>query len=251
MTAEKFFEISKDIIAIDLFLYLKKHNTFIISDMHIGYEESLNSKGILIPKRNYDDLVLRIEKSLNYVIKNYNLKKIDNIVLNGDLLHDFNKVPFKVKQKLSEFIELLSSYSNLIIIEGNHDKVLKFILKRNTIYKKIIFEDILIIHGDKIIDDFENYSKIKTIIMGHEHPAVSISSGYRSEIFRCFLKGKYDSKNIIITPSCNLSNEGSDVLSGKLLSPYLKKNSDFLNFQAFVIGEEIFDFGKLKKLKKL
>ncbi|HYD02770.1 MAG TPA: metallophosphoesterase [Alphaproteobacteria bacterium] len=261
-TDERLFEISDGIIAIDLFLYIPKHNVFIISDIHVGYEESLNKQGILIPRSNYDDLVLRIEKAINCILKNYNLEKIDKIVINGDLLHEFSKINIHVKDKLKKFVKFISTYAEPVILEGNHDKVLKFILSDVKINHNIIFDDILITHGDKIISESEeDYKKIKTVIIGHEHPAVSLKSGYRSEKFKCFLKGKYasgnfvsalslknHSKELIVMPSCNILIEGTDVLLDRLLSPYLKNNKHLPDFEAFIVEDKIYDFGKLRKL---
>ena len=67
------------IIAEDLFLYLEKHEVFIISDIHLGYEESLNKEGILIPRYNYSDLTIRIEKAIHRIYSNgYKIKYIIN-----------------------------------------------------------------------------------------------------------------------------------------------------------------------------
>jgi len=52
---------------------------------------------------------------------------------------------------------------------------------------------------------------------------------------------------LIVTPSCNMLIEGTDILKDKLLSPYLKNIEDF---EVFIIEDKIYDFGKIKKLKK-
>ena len=43
-------EIAKGIEIIDLGLYIKKHKLLVFADFHIGYEESLNKQGVLIPR---------------------------------------------------------------------------------------------------------------------------------------------------------------------------------------------------------
>jgi putative SbcD/Mre11-related phosphoesterase len=88
-----------------------------------------------------------------------------------------------------------------------------------------------------------------TIIIGHEHPAVSLVSGSRTERYKCFLKGKFSRKDLIVTPSCNMLIEGTDILKEKLLSPILK-NVDLKNFEAYIVEDKIYDFGKVKDLNK-
>ena len=102
----------------------------------------------------------------------------------------------------------------------------------------------LILHGHKIpkID-----KKIKQIIIGHEHPAVSLDDGIKKEIFKCFLKGSYKNRELIVLPSFNLINEGSDVLNEDFLSPFLK-NADIETFKVFIASpEKTYDFGNLER----
>jgi len=239
-------ELLNGIIAEDLFIYLPEHKIFVISDIHIGYEESLNRQGILIPRNNYNDLLLRLEKTLEG-IKKKNI--IEKIVINGDLIHEFGKISKKEKDLINRFVKFLSDYGSVILIEGNHDKALKYFVNEKIILKdSLVLGEILIIHGDKTISK-DLLKKIKTIIIGHEHPAITITSGSRVEKYKCFLKGKYEHKDLIVMPSCNLFIEGTDVLREKMLSPLLK-NNNILNFEAYIVEDKIYDFGKIKNLIK-
>jgi putative SbcD/Mre11-related phosphoesterase len=237
-------ELLKNIIAEDLFLYLLEHKTFIVSDIHIGYEESLNRRGILIPRYNYNDLILRMERAIEKIRKKYVIEKI---IINGDIIHEFGKISKKEKDLTNKFINFLSEYGQIFIIEGNHDKILKYVINKNTeIVNNIVLGKILVIHGDKIISK-DLLKKVETIIIGHEHPAVSIQSGSRIEKYKCFLKGKYEHKNLIVTPSCNILVEGTDILRERLLSPLLKK-VNLKNFEAYIVEDKVYDFGKIKNL---
>jgi uncharacterized protein len=234
------------IIAEDLFLYLPEYQTFILSDVHIGYEESLNRQGILIPRNNYNDLLLRLEKTLERIKK---IDVIKKIVINGDLIHEFGKVSKKEKDLTNKFIGFLSGYAEVSLIAGNHDAALKYFIKDDIkIMEKIVLGDILIVHGDKVMPK-NSLKNVTKIIIGHEHPAVCITSGSRVEKYKCFLKGKYERKDLIVMPSCNLFIEGTDVSREKLLSPFLKKNN-ILNFEAYIVEDKIYDFGKIKNLIK-
>jgi hypothetical protein len=237
-------EILKGMVVEDLFLYLSEYNTFILSDVHIGYEESLNRQGILIPRNNYKDLQLRLERALENVKKKDIIKRI---IINGDIIHEFGKVSRNEKELTRKFIGFLSKYAEVIIIEGNHDKALKYVLEQDiSIVEKIVLGKIVIVHGDRILSK-ESLRDIDVIIIGHEHPAVSITSGARTEKFKCFLKGKFERKNLIVMPSCNLFIEGTDVLCERLLSPFLK-HTNISAFEVYVIEDKIYDFGKIRNL---
>ena len=60
----------------------------------------------------------------------------------------------------------------------------------------------LVLHGDSLLFRKE-LKKAKRIVIGHEHPAVSLKEGPRGEQFKCFLKGKYKGRNLIVQPSFN------------------------------------------------
>jgi len=88
--------------------------------------------------------------------------------------------------------------------------------------------------------------EVKRIIIGHEHAAVTLKEGPRVEKFKCFLKGKWKGKELIVMPSMNPVTEGTDVLQAELLSPYLNQKLD--NFEVFIVADEIMPFGKLGNL---
>ena len=158
----------------------------------------------------------------------------------------------------------------IILIKGNHDtilgpiaqkrnvKVLDYYLIKNSkvpILKKSIIKksfkkikdnkNILVTHGDKI-PNIKLLNEVSTIIIGHEHPAVSIKEGPRVELFKCYLAGKWKNKDLIAQPSFNLVVEGTDVLKEEILSPFLHQNLG--NFNVFVVADKVYGFGKLKNL---
>ena len=99
--------------------------------------------------------------------------------------------------------------------------------------------------GDEIPNK-ELLKDVSTIIIGHEHPAVSIKEGPRAELFKAFLVGKWKKYNLIAQPSFNLVVEGTDVLKEKVLSPFLKNN--LRNLNAVVVGDKLYGFGKVREL---
>jgi putative SbcD/Mre11-related phosphoesterase len=234
-------KIDKSIQILDLTLYLRKHKTLILADSHIGYEEALNKQGVLIPRTYFNDLLKRIEPILKKT-------KPETIIINGDVKHEFGKISEQEWRHTLRFIDFLNKYcKNLILIRGNHDKVLGPIAEKRkiTIADEVILDDILIMHGNKKI---KIPGKIKTIIIGHEHPAVVLKQGAREERYKCFLKGKYKRKTLIVMPSFKLLAEGINILSERKISPYLKQ--DLSNFEIWIVEDKVYYFGKLKNLSK-
>ena len=170
------------------------------------------------------------------------------IIINGDLKHEFGSISSQEwRETLAVLDFLMKSSENLILIKGNHDTILGPIAKKKNIriVNHFLTGETLILHGNKLPGKSLE-TKAKTIIIGHEHPALSIRDGGRSEKFKCFLLGKWKRKNLIVQPSFNPITEGTDVLSEKTLSPFLKGGAK--NFEAFVVADTIYPFGKLKNI---
>jgi|SRR3989344_4838552 len=237
-------EICKGVKALDL--ALKVDSCLIISDVHIGYEESLNRQGILLPRFQFPEIIKRLEK-----IFSLSGKKFSKIIINGDLKHDFGTISEQEWRNILKLIDFLRRHcEEVIIIKGNHDSSIKPIADKRGVRiadKEVIqtkHGKILVTHGDKIPPDAKDYS---AIIIGHEHPAISLRKGQRAETYKCYLAGKYKKSILIVQPSINLINEGTDIMKEKLLSPFLKQN--LCEFSVFVVEDRIYDFGKLKNLK--
>lgn len=234
-------EIYKGIKVIDLCLYIENYKTLVIADMHLGYEESLNKKGVLIPRSQFKNIYERLSKILGSI-------EIQTVVITGDLKHEFGVINDSEWKNILRIIDLfLLHCKKLVIIKGNHDITLPFITRKKGIelseYYKV--DDIFICHGDEIINN-EEFRKSKIIIIGHEHPAVGFRDKTKYESFKCFLKGRYLDKILIVLPSFNPLTVGTDVLRNRLLSPFLQQN--ITKFEAYVTEKDkIYDFGKLKK----
>ncbi len=226
-------QIVKEIRIQDLALFYK--DVLILSDLHIGYEEALNKQGILIPRLTFQQLYKKISELLKLNPK--------TIIINGDLKHEFGSISRQEWKQTSKILELLTANSRkVILIKGNHDKILEPLVKDFDIGIKDFHKigNILITHGDKIVKE-----KADIIVIGHEHPCISFKER-PEEKFKCFLKGKYRNSILIVQPSCNLVAEGSDVTKEKLLSPYLKNIS---GFEVYIPkDDEVLYFGKLENI---
>ena len=221
---------------IDLALRYKEN--LILTDFHIGYEESLNKQGILVPRFQLEETLKRLERI-------FSKARVNRIIINGDLKHEFGEISRQEWRDTLKLLDFLSENCNeIILIKGNHDTILDTIAEKRSIkiVDKFVIGDILIIHGDKLVDIDKS---IKTIIIGHEHPAISLKES-RVEKYKCFLLGKYKDRVLIVQPSFNPVLEGTDIRKEHLLSPYLQQ--DLSNFEVFIVGDKMYNFGKARDL---
>jgi len=210
--------IKPNIQIIDLSLLVK--DTLIFADFHLGYEEALNKKGILMPRFQFKDTMERLKQIFEYVDRTKSTKhkiSINKILINGDLKHEFSSISETEWRNILMLIDYLRKHcKELIIIKGNHDMMLKPVLDKRDI-KLVDFyvienvddnkkqtDSTIVLHGDKIPSKknkemFEAFEKANTIIMGNEHTAISLKeskTSVRKEKFKCFLYGKFKSKEI-------------------------------------------------------
>lgn len=227
-------EILENIEICGLTLFIRDKKILVIGDLHLGFEESLNKQGVMMPRFLFDD-VMRI---LNKVILKTKPKKI---VIVGDIKHEFGSISEQEWRHVLQLIDFLREKAELVVIKGNHDVILKPITnKRNVKIKEFYKESkILFAHGDAIIDG--DYG---TIIIGHEHPAVSFKER-PTQKYKCFLKGRYKKSDIIVMPSLNLITLGSDITKGNFMSPYLEKTKDI---EVYIVEDKVYRFGRLDEI---
>lgn len=234
-------EILKGIEILGKALWVPKEKILILADLHIGYEEALSKQGVLMPRTQFKETRREIEELLQEV-------KPKIIVINGDLKHEFGEISSQEWHETIAVLDLLLEKARVVLIKGNHDTILEPIAKKRNLEVKEFYcfdsGNACILHGNKILIDSEVH-KAKILIIAHEHPAVSLHEGSKTEQYKCFLLGKWRSKQIIVMPSFFPILEGTDVKKEKLLSPYLNKIS---NFDVFVLGDKIYKFGKLKNI---
>lgn len=217
-------------------LALKYKDILIIGDLQLGYESYLNQKGILVPRFQFKDLKERLLKILEKV-------KIRKLIFNGDIKHEFGNISEQEWREVLALIDFIPKEIEIIFVKGNHDTFLGSIIKKRNV--KLVdyynIDNISIMHGDRIIPDLR-----ETLIIGHEHPTVSFKER-RDELFKCFLKGKWKSHTLIVMPSFNFFNPGSDIRKVKHLSPFLQQSLN--NFEVYAVEDKIYYFGKIKDIK--
>lgn len=236
-------------------LFWCEEKILIVGDMHLGYENYLEEGGWSFPKTQMEVSEVVLKKIFK---KTGKLKKV---ILLGDVKHffsgilageysDFNFIMGLIKKNLVE-------KGKVIITKGNHDKILAPIIKRyNFVSLKDVFvwKDVGFFHGHfDIVEDLNKGlldKKIKIILIGHYHPAVTLKDDVKQERYKCFLYGKHKKlkKKLIILPSFFPLVEGSDIFSNSIIKD---NNINISRFEVYAVDGDgkVYDFGKAGKLE--
>ena len=214
-----------------------------IGDLHLGYEEVLSRGGVFVARQLFKESLTYLDKVFEKV------GRVNEVVLLGDVKHEFGKIMSQEWKEVVDLIDYLSEKcSKIIIVKGNHDKIIGPIAEKKQIevVDYYFFEGFCFLHGDG--DFLEIHDKrITCWIMGHAHPAIKISDGVKLEKFKCFLVGKFEGKEVVVVPSFFEGNAGSDPRENDL---GLAWKFNLKKFKAKVVsGLGVLDFGLLGKLK--
>ena len=87
---------------IDLALYIEKEKTLITGDFHLGYEEMLNKKGILVPMFQYKKIITHMDFIFSKC-------KPDRIIIAGDLKHEFGTITDQEWREVLNFLDIFQS----------------------------------------------------------------------------------------------------------------------------------------------
>ncbi len=232
-------KLTEGVYAVDLCTYLPDIKALVIADLHLGFEESLGRQGVLVPRAQYKAIIKRLDWILEHVA-------VEHVILNGDVKHEFGTITKQEWREVRRLFEYFQSKNlKITVIKGNHDTILGPIARALQLkeVKEARHKNILITHGDYAPQKLE-----KIVIIGHEHPAITLREKAKAEKFKCFLKGKYKKSVLIVQPSFNTLTEGTDILKEQFLSPLIK---NVASFEAFIVDDkthQVLPFGKVSKL---
>ena len=238
---------------LELALWLPKERALALADLHLGMENEFQKKGILLPFFNFKETIERMERVFAKIEKEQKRKKkISSIIICGDLKHEFGTISEQEWKEVIGFLRLLQKHcKRIILLKGNHDNILGPLVHWEGLKVQESYflekEKILFLHGDKVPEKSKAFENARFLVIGHEHPAITIREGAKAEKFKCFLKGRFKGKALVVLPSFNSFSEGTDVLKELLLSPFLQSGPE--EFEAWVVENgKSYYFGKLKNL---
>jgi len=232
-------------------LYHQGLDLIVISDLHLGLEGGMTSKGSYVPEFQLDELL----EDLHEIRKR---TEASRLLVNGDLKNEFNTSLYSEKAEIEEFIdETESLFDELILIEGNHDTFIESTVEEKGYeLEKFFLEDgVLFTHGHISLEELEIEEEFDTVVIGHEHPALELKDeiGVKEKV-NCFLYGKNrDGKGLIVMPAFSTISNGSGVNnmpSRELLSPVLRDFVEKSSLKALAVSREggMFEFPELGKI---
>jgi putative SbcD/Mre11-related phosphoesterase len=187
-----------------------------------------------------------IKKILEHFDRILSSVKVEVVVINGDVKHEFGEIS---RQEWRATLKLLDYFIErgieVVLVKGNHDKILGPIAEKRDIetVDSYLIGNVRVLHGHE-----EGEFDEKLFVIGHDHPCISLREGARVEKYKCFLKGKWKRKEVIVIPSFNFVTEGTDIRREDLLSPYLKQSLD--NFEVWIVDDsgKVYEFGRVKNI---
>ncbi|MEW5760450.1 MAG: metallophosphoesterase [Candidatus Thermoplasmatota archaeon] len=214
-------KIFEDIEIIDSYpaIYIKELDMIVIADLHLGYEGILAEQGIFIPKIQFKKIVSDMKKIVE-------ICDARNILINGDIKHEFSETSYHEFKEVKNFLELLkNNFKRIILIKGNHDNYISNITNKYGIelYDEINIKGYFFTHGHKAKK--EKLSSMN--IFAHEHPSIALFTEVGvKEKMKAFIYGEIGNKKILVMPSFSYFAEGNDVNlipKNELLSPLLRE----------------------------
>jgi hypothetical protein len=232
-------------------LFFPDKGILAVGDLHLGFDYALQQSGVLMPENQVQEVKEDLKKVFGELKKRK--LKLKKLVFIGDLKHSFS-YKWKEKNYFNEILKFVTEHVNdkdIILIKGNHDTIDYSFSDRLKDY--FIEDDIAFCHGHKLFPEVFS-KKIKLLVIGHLHSSIMLSDnqGIKKEKYKCFLKGKFRQKTVIILPSFLATVEGSTINSIEYeyedyFSIIPKKT--LMNFHVFVIGDKnVYDFGKIKNI---
>jgi putative SbcD/Mre11-related phosphoesterase len=231
-------------------IYIEKIDSLVISDLQLGEELYLAEQGIFVPQVQLREIM----KDLKGIFR---IVKPKNVVINGDVKHEFGEASAQEWREVKELVSYLrKKVEEIILVRGNHDNYLLNIASKiglKVFDPYYLASDILFTHGHKKI---KFPKEAKTVIIGHEQPAILLVKGYDRIKVPCLLYGKMkDGKNFICMPAFSPLASGvavNTIEKDDLLSPILKEEVDLEELSVIALDKEAgaLDFGKIKFLKQ-
>ena len=137
----------------------------IITDIHIGFENSMASNEIFIGKNS------TINETISEISEIIDSENPDSVILLGDVKSSVKSIGKSEWDEVPKFFEEIRKKCDVTLIPGNHDANIQRLVPDNISMISstgMVEENILLTHGHTMPS--ENFSHVDKIIMGHLHP---------------------------------------------------------------------------------
>jgi putative SbcD/Mre11-related phosphoesterase len=200
-----------------------------VSDLHIGLESELGSKGVNLG----GDSASQMAQGIIELVKS---NGASGILLLGDIKHKVGTITKQEWDSIPTFMKKLSSAAQVYLVPGNHDGNIRHLIPDDVIMgsgKGMLLGDTLLIHGHTMPSELR--SSLKRIVMGHLHPVfLRTGSVIRGERVWIHIQSRKDALfadegviDIVVMPSFNKDLYGGGQKSShKSISPIISRVMD-------------------------
>lgn len=222
--------------------------SLIVTDIHIGFENTLASNEIFIGKNS------TINETIQELLEMIDKEKPDSVVLLGDVKSSIKSISRNEWDEVPMFFEKIREKCDVILVPGNHDANIQKLVPDNISMISstgMVDENILLTHGHTMPS--ENFSHVDKIIMGHIHPVFfqedSIINGQRvwisikTEKENIFPNKSGELEIIVIPPFNKYFYATHRKKYKKSISPIINKiksisNAKIVTLDGTIIGDE-------------
>jgi hypothetical protein len=202
--------------------WIEDSRTLVAADLHLGYVWAHRFEGQLLPLSAREDSTERLLE----LIAAY---RPAEVVLLGDVVH--RVVPAQeLRVELRRLAAEVGERARLRIVLGNHDANLSQLLEsigvESETARRLRIGPHLLLHGDGPDEDehvsaaFRETAPGGRVIIGHEHPALTLSDGVASSVkCPCFLA----SRDVLVLPAFSRWAAGVNAREGRFLSPFANR----------------------------
>lgn len=151
-------------------IWFERLSILAVADLHIGYNWAHRHGGQMLPLHQPDDTIGRLKALCDFY-------KPSELLLLGDIVHQALPLP----EIQAELQKLVTQLSGVRLIAGNHDRFLEKLVAA-PLSSEYVRGGYLFVHGHLPSERPER------IVMGHEHPAISVGDGVATSVkCPCFL----------------------------------------------------------------
>ncbi|WP_114577708.1 metallophosphoesterase [Saliphagus sp. LR7] len=177
-------------------VYVPDSETLVIADVHLGRDVASRVEAPLGGGR---DAIDRLEALLEGT-------DLAEVVVAGDILHSFSRVPRGVERDLVAFLETIEDGgARPVVVSGNHDTML------SGVYDGEIHAEYRLADGETVVAHGHEVPELpaKRYVVGHDHPAIEIEGRKRP----CFLygPGSLDGADVLMLPAFTRLAPGSTI----------------------------------------
>ncbi len=171
-------------------LYSKKEGAIIVSDIHLGFEETLGRTGVFVPDQSRGFL-----ERLSFIVSE---KKAKRIIILGDVKHSFSNPTFSEEKQVRNFLTECGKIARTEIVPGNHDGGLENIFPIRNVRLLPAFglflekEKAILFHGHAFPEE-SLAKKARLFVLSHLHPTVAIVDTLEKfQKAPCYISGEID-----------------------------------------------------------